>query len=95
MGDIDAYAPPRADVEPAPPGSGQFAPCPKCKNTKAKRVRFTWWGGALGPKMFSVVQCVQCRTRYNGKTGASLTATIILYNVVLLAIVTVALWLLR
>jgi len=45
--------------------------------------------------MFSVVQCVQCKSRFNGKTGGTLTGTIIIYQAVVLAIVALALWLLR
>ena len=85
MSDFDAYQPPKAPTDMPPPGD-PVAACPKCKNTTATKVRFTWWGGALGPKLFTVVQCTKCATRFNGKTGASLTNTIIIYQVVMFGI---------
>jgi hypothetical protein len=85
MTDPNPYEPPKAPTNMAPPG-GQFVPCPECKNTRATKVRFTWWGGALGPRLFNVVQCTQCRTRFNGKTGGSLTNVIIVYQVVAFAV---------
>ena len=85
MTDPNPYQPPKAPTDMPPPG-GQVAPCPACKNTWATKVRFTWWGGALGPTLFSVVQCTQCRTRFNGKTGGSLTNAIIVYQVVAFAL---------
>src|SRR5262245_21157001 len=81
MSDFNAYQPPQAPTDMPPPGDA-VAPCPKCKNTSATKVRFTWWGGALGPKLFNVVQCTRCSTRFNGKTGGSLTNVIIVYQVV-------------
>jgi hypothetical protein len=64
----------------------EFAPCPRCSSTRVKPVTFTWWGGLLGPKLLSHVQCEDCRTAYNGKTGASNTTGIVIYTVVGLAI---------
>ena len=63
---------------------GMFAPCPKCGNTNATKVNYTWWGGFIGPKMFNHVKCNQCKTVYNGKTGKSNVAAIVIYNVALL-----------
>jgi hypothetical protein len=57
----------------------QFAPCPKCGQSNAKKVAFTWWGGAVGPRMFNHVKCQNCNTEYNGKTGKSNQQNIILY----------------
>ena len=62
--------------------AGGFAPCPNCKERNATRVSFTWWGGFLGPKMMSVVQCARCSLRYNGKTGATLGTAIAIYMAV-------------
>jgi hypothetical protein len=81
MSEINAYEPPKAPTDVPPPGD-QVAPCFNCKNTTATKVRFTWWGGALGPKLFNVVQCTKCRTRFNGKTGGSLTNVIIVYQAI-------------
>ena len=59
--------------------STQYAPCPKCGNTTATKVKFTWWGGALGPNIFTHVKCQNCGTEYNGKTGKSNQQSIIIY----------------
>jgi predicted nucleic-acid-binding Zn-ribbon protein len=57
----------------------QYAPCPKCGSTNAAKVKFTWWGGALGLNMFTHVKCQNCGTEYNGKTGRSNQNNILLY----------------
>lgn len=59
-----------------------YAPCPKCQNTQATAVTFTWWGGLVGPKLLSHVACTLCGAKYNGKTGRSNTAGIVVYSVV-------------
>ena len=73
------------------PGEVAVAKCPKCGATSASKVGFTWWGGAIGPRLFHVVGCNQCRTQYNGKTGGKLTKVIVLYQVTVLAVF-IALW---
>jgi uncharacterized protein (DUF983 family) len=50
-------------------------------------VKFTWWGGLLGPKMLSHVKCQQCGLAYNGKTGQSNTKGIVIYAIVVNVIV--------
>lgn len=60
----------------------QYAPCPNCGQSNAKKVSFTWWGGALGPRMFTHVKCQNCGTEYNGKTGKSNQQNMIIYTVV-------------
>ncbi len=60
----------------------QYAPCPKCGQSNAKKVGYTWWGGALGPSMFTHVKCQSCNTQYNGKTGQSNQNNIIVYVLV-------------
>lgn len=64
----------------------QTAACPNCGQANATPVRYTWWGGAIGPKMMSHVKCQNCNTQYNGKTGKSNTQSIIIYNLVVFAI---------
>ena len=61
--------------------------CPKCDNTTALPVSFTWWGGFLGPKLFSVVKCANCNTQYNSKTGRPSTRAIVIYTIVGVVIV--------
>ena len=60
----------------------QYAPCPNCGQNNAKKVGYTWWGGALGPSMFTHVKCQSCGTQYNGKTGKSNQQNIIIYTLV-------------
>jgi hypothetical protein len=79
----DPYLPPTAPLDPALPA---VAKCPKCGGISATKVNFTFWGGALGPRLFHVVRCGGCRSQYNGRTGASLTGVIVLYQVVVIAI---------
>jgi transposase-like protein len=59
-----------------------YAPCPNCGQSNAKKVGFTWWGGALGPRMFTHVKCQNCGAEYNGKTGKSNQQNIIIYTLV-------------
>jgi hypothetical protein len=59
-----------------------YAPCPNCSTVGAKKVGFTWWGGALGPALLTHVKCPHCGTTYNGKTGRSNTTAIIVYSVI-------------
>ena len=64
----------------------QFVQCPKCSDKNAQQVKFTWWGGILGPKILHHVKCQTCGQSYNGKTGKDNTTNIIIYSVVILAI---------
>jgi hypothetical protein len=57
----------------------QYAACPKCRQSNARQLSFTWWGGALGPKLLTHVKCESCGTKYNGKTGGDNTAGIAIY----------------
>ena len=75
------YAPPQVQGGQfaPPPGMPQYAPCPSCSNTYANKVGFTWWGGALGPALFTHVKCYRCGNAYNGKTGRSNNTAIAIY----------------
>jgi predicted nucleic-acid-binding Zn-ribbon protein len=57
----------------------RYQPCPKCASDKAELIGFTWWGGIVGPKMFTHVKCTKCGTTYNGKTGKSNQQAIAIY----------------
>lgn len=59
-----------------------FAPCPQCHSNTAEKLKFTWWGGVLGPKLLTHVECQSCGKKYNGKTGKDNTTSIIIYGVV-------------
>ena len=55
------------------------APCPNCGGIEVDAPSFTWWGGALGPKIFSHVVCRNCKTGFNKKTGKSNATAITFY----------------
>jgi len=57
-------------------------PCPKCRG-HAEPVKFTWWGGVLGPKLLTHVKCQSCGHAYNGKSGKDNTAGIAIYFAVI------------
>ncbi|MFM9961361.1 MAG: hypothetical protein ACKV2Q_09050 [Planctomycetaceae bacterium] len=57
----------------------EFVPCPECSSNKAVKVSFTWWGGMLGPSLFTHVKCPECGAAYNGKTGKSNDTAIAIY----------------
>ena len=59
-----------------------YAPCPKCNQAAAEKLKFTWWGGILGPKILTHVKCLACGHKYNGKTGRDNTNGIIIYCVI-------------
>ena len=62
---------------------GKFADCPHCGCPGfADRISFTWWGGVVGPAMFTHVRCRECGSCYNGKTGSDNTTAIVIYTVV-------------
>lgn len=63
-----------------------IVPCPECSNKEIIRLKYTWWGGALGPKLFHLVKCPGCDTTYNGKTGRSTRAGIAVYFIITLII---------
>ncbi len=60
----------------------QFAPCPHCGASNAERLRFTWWGGLLGPRILNHVKCSGCGKNYNGKTGKDNTTGIMIYSAI-------------
>lgn len=59
-----------------------YAQCPQCGANSAEKLRFTWWGGVLGPKILTHVKCVSCGKKYNGKTGKDNTTGIVIYSVI-------------
>jgi hypothetical protein len=90
------HSPHTQSQAPLPPGEpGKYAPCPRCGVSHAKKLGFTWWGGALGPSMFTHVKCGSCGMKYNGKTGQSNAAAITIYVVVSTVIVLGLLFALR
>jgi transposase-like protein len=69
--------------------------CPKCGNKAVTKVKYTWWGGVLGPKLLHHTKCDGCNYTFNSKTGKSNTPGIILYSVIIFAVAFVAFYLLR
>jgi hypothetical protein len=69
-----------------------FAPCPKCRHKNAIEVKFTWWGGIIGPKMFNVVKCLECGTQFNGDKGKLLNDVIIIYLIIIIGAFATLLW---
>lgn len=63
-----------------------YVPCPKCGGVSEK-VKFTWWGGLLGPKILTHVKCTACGNTYNGKNGKDNTTGIVIYSVVVAILV--------
>jgi len=62
--------------------AGEWAECPKCGASDATRVRWTWWGGLVGPMIINTVRCNDCGTKYNGVHGDSNTTRIVIYTAV-------------
>ena len=69
--------------------------CPKCGSENVKAVRYTWWGGLLGPKLLHHTKCLDCNYVFNSKTRQSNTTAIIIYSVVLFVIAFVVFYALR
>lgn len=59
--------------------SYKYVRCPDCAEQQSTQVGFTWWGGYLGPKLFTHVKCSACGKHYNGKTGKSNDTAIAIY----------------
>ena len=57
--------------------------CPKCGSGIITPVKYTWWGGFIGPKIFHHTKCESCGYRFNSKTRRSNTNAIIIYSVVI------------
>ena len=60
--------------------------CPKCGSKMVTKVKYTWWGGVLGPRMLHHTKCQACSYTYNSKTGKSNTQGIIIYSIIILAV---------
>jgi hypothetical protein len=69
--------------------------CPSCaEDVEPTPIAFTMWGGAVGPKLLSHVECPRCHARFNGKTGQSNDQAIRIYIAVLSIIALVVMYLL-
>ena len=63
-----------------------FQKCPCCAAPTPTRIRFTLWGGVIGPALLSLVQCAACGIHYNGKNGSRVEKTIRLYTALALTL---------
>lgn len=61
--------------------------CPKCESTQIKKVRWTWWGGIIGPALINTTKCESCGHTFNGNTGKSNVSAIVIYSVLLLVVI--------
>jgi len=76
------YQAPTEDKPPRQTGTPQPGTCPSCGQEDYRKLSFTWWGGALGPRLFHHVKCNGCGATFNSATGASNTTAIVIYSVV-------------
>jgi uncharacterized membrane protein YhaH (DUF805 family) len=61
--------------------------CPKCNSASLEKVKYTWWGGVLGPKLLNSTKCNECGYTFNGKTGKSNTVAIIIYSIIIFVVI--------
>ena len=61
--------------------------CPKCGSQFTTTVKFTWWGGLLGPKLLHHTKCNECKYLFNSKTRQSNTTAIIIYPLMVFVII--------
>jgi hypothetical protein len=69
--------------------------CPKCGSPFVQPVKFTWWGGLLGPKLFHHTKCAECKYTFNSKTRKSNTTAIIIYTAFFAVAAFIAFYMLR
>ncbi len=94
QGRENPYASPKVAGGARSESSEVFAPCPRCGASEASRIKFTWWGGLLGPRMLTHVRCLACGAKFNGRSGRSNTRAIVIYNLVGIGIAVVVFMLL-
>jgi hypothetical protein len=63
--------------------------CPHCSHADAARIRFTAWGGLIGPRLLSLVKCAACGLQYNAKSGQPVEKAIRVYTTATLAVLIV------
>lgn len=70
-----------------------FEPCPFCQHDSAQPVRFTHWGGVIGPRLLSLVKCKGCGKQFNGRSGGRVEKAIKVYTwVAMFTLAIVAAW---
>jgi hypothetical protein len=63
-----------------------FKACPHCQQSSATPVRFTPWGGVVGPFLLNLVKCTACGSHFNGKSGRCVKSAIKLYTLTTLIV---------
>jgi hypothetical protein len=63
-----------------------YKACPHCQHAAATRVRFTPWGGVIGPFVLNLVKCSACGSQFNGKSGRCVKSAIKLYTLTTLLV---------
>ncbi|MBS1720976.1 MAG: hypothetical protein JST35_11065 [Armatimonadetes bacterium] len=75
-----------ANVPPPVSGYQRFDPasetCPSCQSPNVTAVKYTWWGGVIGPKMLNLHKCNNCKMNFNAKTRQNANTGILLYTVI-------------
>lgn len=61
-------APPPITHYPRYQYNGSGDTCPNCSSPDVFRVKYTWWGGILGPSMMNLTHCRACDLNYNAGT---------------------------
>lgn len=71
---------------------GSYADCPQCGSPgHATKVIYTWWGGFIGPLIFSLVQCSECGAQYNGSSGSDSSTGVTVWKVLSIISIVIAL----
>lgn len=60
--------------------------CPVCSSQRVLPVKYTFWGGFIGPKLLHHTKCNDCGYTYNRKTRESNEKAIAIYTMVFLAL---------
>lgn len=69
-------------------------PCPCCGTTAVQQLKYTLWGGTLGPRILGLVRCRACALTFRGRNGRKAGTAIAIYcvaSVLLTALIAFAL----
>ena len=66
--------------------AGKEQACPHCGSTEMKPIRFTWWGGFIGPWLLRYSRCRSCRRKFALRTGRHRRLAILIYNLFVFAL---------
>ena len=87
---LDPYAPPRLPIAPDDREALREAAlaglCPRCRGADVKRLRWTWWGAAVGPLLLGHTVCQACGFGFNRRTGRNNGGKIAVYVVLMILV---------